>query len=181
MPFVVLFDMARETTLEHEKIHLCQYMLGSHYPLMRHEFLLMMNHDLETAIKILEQNNVNVAQEFLIKAVSYKTWIELEAHYHTVPRGNSIDFGEWARRSYLSSLPIETFNECAGRPQWGNQFIHKAGDLFSSFCSELESSVPWIMAGVKERRLESLQAMLFEEHEEFQMEMMFGPEEDGYW
>ena len=108
--------------------------------------------------------------DFVINAVCYKTWIEIEANFHT--RG-SLNVWKWMYQAYRSSCPITTFNGISHSIPWKNEYMKKSEIGFTNFCNLMEQEVKWIQDAVKDFNM-PLYDLIMDIHEEYEGNMMFG-------
>lgn len=175
VPLVILFEGSSAINKAHEKIHLCQYLLNDHYPVTQNQFLLLMESDIEGGIESLERVSAASAMEFAINSICYKVWIELEANFFALGVERTKEYDLWAYKSYRSSLPFESVEELFERDGWGNDFVRMAYDKMDEFFQVVSNSSGWVDDHVAKAGYESLSAMLWEMHERFEDESLFGP------
>ncbi len=173
IPVIYLWPNRSRDTLKHEKIHICQYLQDRAYPMTPGQKELFLSRSLEEGVDyLLGKTGKDAATDFIINAACYKTWIEMEANYYT---RKPITPEVWMMKVYNSSLPIVTFNICSQIIGWDNKDMDRVREKFDSFCSSMEKEVKWVSDLVRSSSASSLHELIFHTHEEYEIEMMFGP------
>ena len=72
-------------------------------------------------------------------------------------------------------MPIYSFNEALEHMSWGKQDMDKAIVRFTNFCDIMEKEVKWVRALVRECQEPCLHDLIYRIHEEYEMDMLFGP------
>jgi hypothetical protein len=181
IPVIYLSPFQDEDILEHEKIHICQYLQDEAYPMTPDQKELLLTKNLIECISYLLKNvGRGAATDFIINAACYKTWIEMEANYYT--RSYSDPYN-WMEKVYVSSQPIVTFDSMYEHLEWGKIDMDKAKERFPRFCGIMEKEVDWVGELVSSTSL-SLYDLILEVHDEYETNLMYGPiseyEENDY-
>jgi len=156
-------------SLDHEKIHICQYLLDSHYPLSEEEFDLFSSKELDdAAVHVLESSGEEKALQYAIHAVCFKFWMEAEAVFHSQEK----QYYEWLEHVYRTSMPIACFEGLRELLGWENDSWNTVRKRFSQFCSEMQTEVDWIRTMLIGRALHD---EIVVAHNEWETEMLFGP------
>jgi hypothetical protein len=174
IPVIYLTPSQAEDTLEHEKIHICQYLQNRAYPMTPDQKELFLTKNLDEGVSYLLKNiGREAAEDFFINATCYITWIEMEANYYTRSYSNSY---EWMKKVYRSSQPIARL-ELIGVVLEGRKADRdKVLERFARFCNTIEKEVDW--AGDLVSSTSSLYDLIRDvhiEHSEFEMNRDFGP------
>ena len=157
LPVVLLFPDIDETFLDHECIHLCQWLNNQSYLLTMSERIALFQQKIEVVIKSVLRTNPEEALDLLFRLTCYKVWIELEAYYS----GNTQYV---IQHAHSSSRPFEMFSDVI--PIFGiDRYIPDAKDRcmneFIEFCNELESQVEWVRNSVIDYGVNSLHEALW--------------------
>jgi hypothetical protein len=144
VPVVVLPPAPRETTLSHEKIHLCQYLSGDRSLLTQEELTLTLQNDL---VKCLDRVSRSVgkakAADFILRVACHKLWIELEAHYYAGASRPAWD--KLLHDAIASSNPINTLFGALTHLSVSKSILDFKLRKLQEFCVEL-MQVSWLMA-----------------------------------
>ena len=182
LPIVFIFPGAKETTLAHECIHLCQLLNSQTYQLTLDERIDVFEQNVEFAIEKALNISPEQALDFLIRSTCYKVWIELEAIYYS-----NIDENPHTVLTLVdrSSQPFDTlgffvpeFGIYDSIPNARNICIEK----FENFCNELESQVDWIKGLIDRSENKTLYDALLWCSDERETDMWLGPfDESDYY
>jgi len=180
LPVVLLFPNLNSTTLEHECIHLCQWLNNQTYKLSLAERMIIFGQNPEVAIKSILKTKPEQALDLFIRYTCYKVWMELEAIYHT-SINNKETLSSVIHRAQLSSLPFQVMLN--GIHKWGlNIKNQNAGKLcydeFYTFCNEL-LQINWIKDLVDTSSSPTLYEALYWENEDFEVMNIFGKIDDS--
>ena len=175
LPVVLIFPKTNKTTLEHECIHLCQWLNNQTYQLTLTERIALFEQNLEVVIKSVLSKHPEEALDLLIRSTCYKVWMELEAQYFTNAQHVIL------KRAQRSAMPFTTFERSLD--EWGfykdiPNAMAICSEKFPLFCAELESQVEWIRGLVAKSVSKTLSEALWWCKEDDETEMMFGPIKD---
>jgi hypothetical protein len=181
IPVIYLSPFQDEDILEHEKIHICQYLQDEAYPMTPDQKELFLSKNLYEGVRYLLKNiGREAAEDFFINATCYITWIEMEANYYTRSYSNPY---EWMEKVYRSSQTIVRFESMYEILEWGNLDMDKDRERFPRFCGTMEKEVDWVGELVSSTSL-SLYDLILEVHDEYETNLMYGPiseyEENDY-
>ena len=174
IPCIYLMPNHADDTIEHERIHICQYLLDSAYPMTseQREFYLFFPESMIDCFLYLRENFGNsIASDFIINAACYVLWIEMEANYATIKPDKP---WPWMEKVYKSASPLMKFQFLYENYGWDADEIPK----FKEFCDILENEVDWVKEIVTRISSNSLYDAIWELHDEFETELMFGPIEE---
>jgi len=172
IPVIYLMPNRYNDTLKHEKIHICQYLLDRAYPLSLEQKEIFLAKNLLDGFKyFLEKNGRSASVDFIINATCCKTWIEMEANFHTRKPKN---LSTWMMKVYKSCRPIVTFESIIYFTEWSNEDMREAVARFDQFCTSMQNEVKWVSQIVKSSSYNSLHDFIFETHEAYEMDLMFG-------
>lgn len=144
VPVVVLPPAPKETTLSHEKIHLCQYLSGDRSLLTDADLTIALQDDLVNGLDRVSRNAGKAkATGFILRMACYKLWIELEAHYFTGPSRPLWD--KLLNDAISSSHPINTVWGGLTHLAVAKSILEFNLKKLREFCDELEQ-IPWIKA-----------------------------------
>ncbi len=161
----------RSTTLKHEKIHICQYLQDHAFPLTPDQRDLFLSKTLEDAKEYLLSNaDRDAAIDFIINSICYKTWMEVEANYHTE---KSMDDFELIKQIYRSSNPILTLHLMIENMNWKVTEMDKAAKTFKAFCNTMQSEIKWVNNLVHSNTSDSLHDLIIKTHHEIVAEAEF--------
>jgi hypothetical protein len=137
--------------LNHEKVHLCQDLLDSHYPLSEEEFEShISNRSLnETYDSIRESKGEAEAKRYAIYLICYEFWCEAEAIFYE----GITNWNKWLTETYVCARSFETLQWFMDRYSWSEEFQKIAFFRFFDFCAEMQMSVGWVKKMLGERNL----------------------------
>jgi hypothetical protein len=176
-PIAIIYLMPdrNEWTLDHEKIHICQYLLRNTYPLTKEERALYLYYPgtLDICLPELVKNDNDAAFQYLISVAAYKTWIELEANFFTTKpsEGATITFLDTLYNAYHSAHTIFTIE--GGMEITGGEMA-VARDRMVDFLGLLQNEVSWVGEGLSAEGKSSLHDELLQIHDEVETDLMFG-------
>ena len=177
IPTILLFPEADSTVIRHESIHLCQWLNPTPYPLTAEETHLIASQDLERAIKTVLKTGPERALDFIIRAVCYKVWTELEAYFFAEGE-KGLRPEDVVKCAQRSAQPFITFqralSEC-GLYAHVPAAMKCCEERFLGFCKEIQDHVPWVQSLLKKGGNDSLHEALWWCKEEDEMDDMFGP------
>lgn len=175
IPIIYLLNTSNITTLNHEKIHICQYLLDQSYPLTETQKTILLKDNADKSIRyLLKHNGKENALEFVINSTCYKTWIELEAQYHTI---EYTDIYSLMERAYSSSLSIITLNTAFGILECDNKDVEVVRNRYIAFCDLLKEEVSWLNALCGEQT-PSIYELILETDDEWETKQFCAPIED---
>ena len=173
LPVIYLTPDRSKDILMHEKIHICQYLQDSAFPLTTNQRDLFLSMNLKDAMQYLLNNaDRDAAIDFIGNANCYRLWIEMEANYHTRKITNYL---EWLKMVYLSSNPIVTLEQMRSIMELDSKEMSKVQEKFITFCNTIENEVKWVSNFVRTVNDRSLYDWILEAHDEVETDMMLGP------
>jgi hypothetical protein len=143
IPVIFLFSpeiSMRE--LNHEKIHICQQLLESHYPFSEEEFALSISDKgtEQTYYYIRRSIGEEEAKRYIINFICYRFWLESEAIFHAEVK----DLNSWLFRVLTCFNPFDYLVDYKKGFHWDEDSWITAVERFSQFCHEMQTQVCWI-------------------------------------
>jgi hypothetical protein len=151
IPVIFLYnDDVGLDLLSHEKVHLCQDLLDSHYPLSEEEFELFNTRSRAEAYdSIRESKGEAEAKRFAIDSTCYTLWKEAEAIFYE----GITDWNKWLTETYVCARSFEVLKSFEVHYSWNEEFGKIAFNRFSDFCAEMQMSVGWVKEMLGKRKL----------------------------
>ncbi|MEK0366243.1 MAG: hypothetical protein QQN42_07900 [Nitrosopumilus sp.] len=182
---VIYFAEDYTQYIEHEKVHACQYLLESKYPLTDDGVKLFFTNDLiKGALHLIKTESKDKATRFLVNVTCYKMWTEFEAVYTT----QETEYWACLEHAYRCAQPIETFQVCtignmytenklASLLEWDDEKVKWVIEKFLNFCNEMENNVEWIRS-LRKGKNYSLHDDILSVFDELETERILGPIDD---
>ena len=176
IPLAIIAPHASPSILEHEKIHLCQYILKNGSPFSQQQLALSHHDNLVQGIdKLLQDGGEASACDFLVRYTCYKVWTEFEAYWFSATPRCSYD--ELVARVVRSARPMATLENGLQMIQPPLEVGRECLRNFEVFCSTTLSAIDWLLE-LRGERQESLHDDLHFEEENLGLEEMFGSLDD---
>jgi hypothetical protein len=127
--------------LKHEKIHVCQGLLDSYYPLSKEEFDLISSQELfDVVSRIRESTRAEEVMRLIINTFCNRLWVEGEAAFHS----GETDLNSWLFEVCSNVRPIYFLEEFRDRLGWENNTWNTVLKRLSNFCLEMQTEVDWL-------------------------------------
>ncbi len=177
IPVIYIMPNKGSNTIDHEKVHLCQYLLDSAYPLTHDQRKILHEMNIPDGIRYFVESSGKLAGiDYLINQVCYQTWIELEANFSARNSSTELDMDsafEIIKAACRSAVPIETLEIIYAHPNVGLDHSFDLDETKSKiykFFDELEESVIWVEKLVKEAGFDSLSKAIDFAHNDIKIE-----------
>ena len=143
IPVILLFNADRSmSVLNHEKIHIHQLLLESHYPFSEEEFALFIAEGdmFEPYDYFRKSLGDNEALRYAINFVGFRFWAEAEAIFHDGEK----DLNSWLKTVFICFDPFDYLRDFDNRFGWNEGSWNTALYGFSQFCFEMQTEVDWM-------------------------------------
>ena len=174
LPVVLLFPSSNEETLEHERIHLCQWLNDKTFQLTLGERKEFLQQKLCASMKRVIEENPENALDLFIRITNYKVWIELEANHFSKRAFSNRSVLDKAQRSSQPFSAIEHGLDELGFTKIFPEAKSMCKRAFVEFCNDLELHVDWIRDLVAESKSETLYDALWWCKMDYETELMTG-------
>ena len=166
-----------DSTFQHECIHASQFLFDKLYPLSGDEYeqlFGMVSFDHTGVCDIFNQlYSKEVCSAFIVRFAVFQFWTEIEA-VHTTQYEN---YSQLLERAYRSAILLGTIEHFHSRYNMPEEFMLAAREKTANYLEQMEHDVTWMRELRKNLKTSFYDDVLLE-HEEWEVNQMFGPIED---